>query len=349
MQTDIVIIGSGPAGLALGHYLAQRGQSFVILEKGEAAQTWAEISPDLTLLTPWWLSAPLRSEILHKPAFEKIQAGEYYRHLSTHAVDLATHIRTGHHVTSVRRLGDKFTVNGNFVSIACNKVVASSGYYSAPYIPELPSDGSIPVIHAGHYQSVRSLLDLDRKRILIVGRRITAGQALEQLHDAGHHLAIAARDAKVVYQRLRKPSTFLETGYYLAEYGLLSLIPKGIKMNTYPGMSGGRPRALIESGTVPVFRRPVSVAEGAVHFEGGAKQEFDWVIFATGYRPALSYIDELVDRSRPNGLPATKGFECLAQPGLYLLGFDNLIDLRSRSFRGIRADARVLANILRTR
>lgn len=346
MHTDIVIVGSGPSGLALGYNLAQRQQDFVILEKGDAAaQTWADISPDLALLTPWWLSAPLRGDIFEKPIFTRIQADEYYRHLDRRAGTLESHLKTRHHVQSVSRDDDDLVVSGSFGSIRCNRVVASSGYYSAPHIPSLLSDGSIPTIHAGDYPSIRALLGSSPLRILIIGRRITAGQVLEQLHDAGHTLAVSARDAKVTYQRLRKPNTFLETGYYLGEYMFLGMLPK-MKVDTYPGMSGGRPRTLIEEGRVPVFKRPAAVRDGTVQFEDGVEQPFDLIVFATGYRPALGYIDGLVDRSESNGLPLTRNFECEEQPGLYLLGFDNLINMRSRSFRGIRKDARALARIL---
>ncbi|MGO1509219.1 MAG: NAD(P)/FAD-dependent oxidoreductase, partial [Actinomycetales bacterium] len=33
-DADVVVVGAGPAGASVGHYLAQQGHSVIVLEKG---------------------------------------------------------------------------------------------------------------------------------------------------------------------------------------------------------------------------------------------------------------------------------------------------------------------------
>jgi len=54
---DIVIVGGGQAGLAIGNCLARRGIDYVILERGEIAERWrSERWDSLRLLTPNWMT-----------------------------------------------------------------------------------------------------------------------------------------------------------------------------------------------------------------------------------------------------------------------------------------------------
>src|SRR2546430_17301566 len=50
---EVVVVGAGQAGLAMGHFLLRQGRDFVILERaGEIAPAWRERWDSLTLFTP---------------------------------------------------------------------------------------------------------------------------------------------------------------------------------------------------------------------------------------------------------------------------------------------------------
>ena len=50
---EVVVIGAGQAGLAMGYYLARQGRRFIILERGDSiAPAWRERWDSLTLFTP---------------------------------------------------------------------------------------------------------------------------------------------------------------------------------------------------------------------------------------------------------------------------------------------------------
>src|SRR5689334_15835695 len=53
-ETAIVVIGGGPAGLAVGFELQRRGLPFVILERGAAVgESWRRMPRNLKLVSPW--------------------------------------------------------------------------------------------------------------------------------------------------------------------------------------------------------------------------------------------------------------------------------------------------------
>src|SRR5436190_4190829 len=50
---DVVVVGAGQAGLAMGYFLRRQGRRFVILERaGQIAPAWRERWDSLTLFTP---------------------------------------------------------------------------------------------------------------------------------------------------------------------------------------------------------------------------------------------------------------------------------------------------------
>src|SRR5437867_5345897 len=50
---EVVVVGAGQAGLAVGYFLRRQGRDFLILERaGEIAPAWRERWDSLTLFTP---------------------------------------------------------------------------------------------------------------------------------------------------------------------------------------------------------------------------------------------------------------------------------------------------------
>lgn len=52
-EFDVIVIGAGQAGLAMGYYLKQQGLSFVLLDKGYSiGEVWRNRYDSLVLFTP---------------------------------------------------------------------------------------------------------------------------------------------------------------------------------------------------------------------------------------------------------------------------------------------------------
>jgi putative flavoprotein involved in K+ transport len=55
---DVVVVGGGQAGLAVGYYLRAAGTKFVVLERGQVGETWrAQRWDSFAVNTPNWANA----------------------------------------------------------------------------------------------------------------------------------------------------------------------------------------------------------------------------------------------------------------------------------------------------
>src|SRR5262249_47581331 len=104
---------------------------------------------------------------------------------------------------------------------------------------------------------------------------------------------------------------------------------------------------LLDIGTVARIRRREievlpgieSFVAGGARFAGGAARDFDGVVLATGYRPALSaFLQGAAGVLRADGVPEAGGAGTL--PGLYFCGF---FVTPTGMFREIAREARRIA------
>lgn len=239
-------------------------------------------------------------------------------------------------------LGTSLGIRGPF-----SGVVIATGYFASPVgpMPGFEDDGSVPVLHAAMLRSYAELDAFSGKRhpVFVVGGRVTAGQTILALTDRGIPCALCIR-TPLNFRRYGLLAWFREMAYYAWEEIEAALSP-GLRRDSYPTMEGGRNRTLVETGAVSVHPPITRIVDGQLVFADGSRSAAAGVILATGYVPSLA-IPGLSAPLGPNGLPETRAFEIASMPGVFLLGFDNLYDHRSRYLRGIRRDARRLARRL---
>jgi putative flavoprotein involved in K+ transport len=222
-------------------------------------------------------------------------------------------------------------------------VVGATGYFRKPNQPDLPTDGSVPCLHTADISDHARIYDWGRqgKRILVVGRRISAGQLLTLAWSAGCQVHLSTQG----------PIQFSPEGWWRRGYEILNSLYEPLRLllqparrgNSYPGMPGGKTRRLIESGQVPVHPRPVAIRGDRVEFADDTSAQFDLVVFATGYRPCLDCLRPLFGDPEELTLDHIRSLRHPRFSRQYFLGFDNALSFRSRYLRGIRADARWLA------
>src|SRR5919206_1774076 len=107
---ETIVIGAGQAGLAVGHHLARRDRSFVILEAGQrVGDNWRRRFDSLRLYSPArYDGLPGWAMPLDPWAYPtKDEVADY---LEAYAEHFELPIVTGASVDSVRRDGDGFAV-----------------------------------------------------------------------------------------------------------------------------------------------------------------------------------------------------------------------------------------------
>lgn len=345
---ETVIIGAGPAGLAVGHYLRLRGIPFVILEKGHApGHSWQQMPTNLALLSPWRANALPGTEVGWRERNELATRLEFAEYLAKYARERDMPIIYDADVASLSQENGRFVIRtSSGAEHRCRFVVNATGYFHNPYTPSFPGAGetNIPQIHSAAYKDPEQLQSSHGNRVrsaLVVGKRITAGQIATELAQAGIRTSLSCR-SPIEFAR---PEWLLRLAfefYYFYENVRIRISPHFLE-DSHPPMEAGETRRLIEKGIIRVRSNIERFEQDHVVFDDGTSDAFDLVIYATGFRPALSHIKGLL----PGDVePATRDFQVEGIPNLFFIGLDQNPTCRSRYLRGIREDARLLASTL---
>lgn len=336
-QRDVVVIGGGQAGLALGYFLAQQDRRFTILEAaGEPAATWRERWDSLRLFTP------VRRDSLPGRAFpgdpdsypDRDQVVAYLEDYARH-FDLP--VELGSRVLAVRGADDGFEVELADRRYLAAQVVVATGPFQVPLTPPIAS-GLAPEVTQLHSTGYRRPALLPDGPVVVVGGGNTGYQIAEELvRSRETHLSIGARQAPLP-QRILGRDIF----DYLERLGLLgktvdSRLAQRLKDSET--LIGSSPRRARKQGIR--LRKRVTGAQGdSLTFADGSQQQVSAVIWATGFRLDHSFVqlpvfdgDKRVEHRR--GVTAI--------PGLYFLGLAWLHTRGSALLGWVQDDASYIA------
>jgi cation diffusion facilitator CzcD-associated flavoprotein CzcO len=365
-NTGAAVIGAGPAGLAVGACLRQAGVDFVILEKEDRlAPAWRRHYERLRLHTVKRYSAlPFLPFPRDYPRY--VPRDLMIEYLDSYAARFALQPRLGEAAHSVRREGEEWTVETASSSLRAPFVVIASGVNAEPVIPSIPGAESFAgkALHAVDYVNAAPFAG---QSVLVVGLGNTGAEIALDLTEAGARPTISVRNGVHIV-----PRDFF--GFPIQVVGMLAtkvlpgrlndaMFPKILdpylgNLSTYgikrprrgitEKVDGAAKIPVIDVGTVRKIHEgaikiaPAIVAltaHGAV-FAGGNRENFDAVIFATGYRPSYPNFLRVGDRSNGQALRKDN-----ADSGLYFVGFRNSLTglLREISIEAMRVAAQIRA------
>lgn len=341
-RTDVLIIGGGPAGLLAGYLLNTLRVPNLILEAGSRVGHSFHSMPRAFHLGPWLnnylpgaMVAP--SHLLRRP-----RCREYGIYLERYARKYKLKVLTNRPALALQESKENgetlYQVSTPVETFSAPIVLNATGFYRYPQSPSYPGLESTEVktVHAHDYQEPEVLAETlgRRARILIVGKRVTAGELLIDLSRHEFNLALSHR-GKLKFG----PSPFwqgVNSPFVLGFEWLIAHL--GIKANSFPRMAGGKTKEMIDSRRVEVFPDIASFKKNSVVFIDGREESFDLVVFATGYASAWTHLQPVLGEKPIEPRQLRQG-EHPEHEGLFFLGFDNEFSIRSRYLRGIREDA----------
>jgi len=185
---DIVVVGAGPTGLAVGLEAVARNLSHVIVEKGTVVNTIVGYPVGMTFFsTPELLelgAVPFTTPHVRPTREEAIQ---YYRGVARAG---ALRFSLGNRVLSVDRLESAFVVHTEHGPIYGRRVVIATGYFDHPN-PFDVAGSDLPKVHR-YYREPYKHFDQD---VVVVGGRNSAVEAALDLWRHGARVTVVHRGA----------------------------------------------------------------------------------------------------------------------------------------------------------
>lgn len=346
MVHDTLVIGAGPAGLAVAGCLIEAGRIPVVLEQaGAVGASWRSHYDRLHLHTPKEGSAlpglPFPASAPRYPSRQQV-----VEYLEAYARHFGIEPRFGQRVVRARPVDDQWEVEAGDASYRTRHLIVAAGYNREPRVPTWPGQDAFrgTVIHSAAYGNGERFRGHD---VLVVGFGNSGGEIAVDLCEHGARTHIAVRSPVNIVPRdiLGIPAQKFSIAERALPPRLVDALNGAIIRLVKPDLSKyGLRRAevgpatqiaergripLIDVGTVDLIRQGRIIVHpgidrfvnGGVVFADGTHLDLDAVVLATGYRPAVTRFLEGVDGlCDADGTPLASGTET-PWPGLFFCGY----------------------------
>ena len=314
---DVVVIGAGQAGLALGYHLAQQGKRFALLEAaGEVGHSWRTRWDSLRLFSPaQYDSLPgMAFPAPHDSHPTKDDVADY---LAAYATQFDLPVRLNSPVHGVERIADgTFEVLTATATLHARQVVVATGPFQTPRIPELAAtvDSGVVQLHSAQY---RNPAPLRGGRILVVG---AANSGLQIAAELAPHCAVTVAVGSTptqLPQRIAGRDLF----FWLVKSGFFA-VPADSRIarrlrERGDLVIGTRSRDLRARG-VSFRPRLTGFTGNSAHFADGTHSSVDAVVWATGFTCDYSWLKVPGVVEEAGAVVHEEGVSPV--PGLYFIG-----------------------------
>ena len=313
---DVLVIGAGQSGLAIGQQLQQRGLSFLIVDAGpETGHVWRSRWDSLTLFTAARYSGlpglPFPGDPDSYPAKDAVA-----QYLRDYAATFGLPIQHNTRVTSVTRDGAGFAVHTDGETFRAAQVVVATGPFQSPLIPAV-SDSIGPDIMQLHSSAYRSPEQLPDGPVLVVGAANSGVQIAAELRRSRPVTLATGSATRSLPQRILGRDLF----WWLTRAGLFTAPAESRLGRRFRSSGelviGTSARRLAEAG-VTVQPRVTAANASTVMFADGATTAPAAIVWATGYRSDYGFID-ITGATDHTGAPVhQRGVSTVT--GLFFLG-----------------------------
>jgi putative flavoprotein involved in K+ transport len=315
---DVLVIGGGQAGLAIGYHLKERGHRFQIVERNpRPGDSWRNRYDSLVLFTPRAYSAlpglPLSGDPDGYPTKDEI--ADYLERYAGY-FDLPVLTDTG--IRSLTRVNEGFRARTDAGEIIdARAIVLATGAFQRPSIPAISRQLSPDVLQLTP-ESYKRPGQVPSGRVLVVGDGATGRQIAVELAATHEVLLATGRPRRVSPQRILGRSVF----WWMDRLGILRASRETrvgryvMEADPFPGKDLALGR--LRRRGVGVVGRLSRVDGKSVGFASGERAEVDAVIWATGYKDDSRWVAIPEAKDGRGGFVHRRGVSPV--PGFYFIG-----------------------------
>jgi len=334
---DCIVIGGGQAGLSAAYFLRRAKLDFLILDKQEQpGGAWIHTWDSLKLFSTAQFSS-LSGWAMPKTEEEYPSKKQLLDYLTEYEQRYKFPIQRSTVVEDIIRKEDYFEIQTATETFHTKTVISATGTWGNPFIPDYPNRLIFQglQIHSSQYKNSDSLYN---KKTLIIGAGNSAAQILAEVSKVSDCTWVTLQEPVFLPDHIDGHYLFNQANarYLAIKKGLPLPKPHSLaNIVMTESVKEARDRKALSKSVRP-FK---AFYERGVLWEDGTQEQFDAVIWCTGFKAHLPHLINLNIIDAKNRI-LTQGTKSKQVPGLWLVGYGNWTGFASATLYGVGKTAR---------
>lgn len=340
-EYDVLIIGGGQSALACAYFLRRTALSYLILDdQPKSGGAWQHSWDSLTLFSPSEYSS-LPGWMMPKSKGKFPSRQEVIDYLTAYEDRYKIQVQRPIKVFNVRKTENGFEVETSKALFKSKVVISATGSWQNPFTPPVSGFELFQgeQIHSAYYKNAEGLQD---KKVLIVGNGNSGAQILSEVSKVADTVWAVQQEPEYLPDEVDGRVLFdLASAKYQALQSGKEFDPKQYNLGNIvmvPSVMEARERNALQ------FRQTfTALTTTGVIWPDGRQEDFDVIIWCTGFRYANQYLQTLgiLDEKFKSETQETKS---TAIDGLYFVGYGSWTGFASATLIGVGRSARNTIN-----